>query len=152
MDPRELQLVENFKKCCCDLWGLFQFKDAPGKIMQFIQRLHCIVQSTFSPCTSDTVSKSFHCQCKNPKWDFACPVGNKPQRGEILPKPSGKKIAHTLHVAGDGPVPWRCGSSVKSAGGSCLGALPSTSRLGGRSGLKPRGSASKAAVSAGVGG
>lgn len=75
-------------------------------------------------------------------------------RGEILPKPSGQEM-NTLHVAGDGPVPWRCGSRVKSAGGSCLGHCPPPP---GRevihaqwSALKPRGSASKAAVSAGVG-
>lgn len=80
-----------------------------------------------------------------------------PRRGEILPKPSGQEM-NTLHVAGGGPVPWRCGSGVKSAGGICLRALPSTSLWQGGevhalcSGLEPRGSASNAAVSAGVGG
>lgn len=53
--------------------------------------LHC---QLFTPCASDTVSKSLHCQCKNPKRDFAGPVGNKPQQ---MRNPAG----------GSGPVPWR---------------------------------------------
>lgn len=34
----------------------------------------------FTPCTSDTISKSLHCWCENPKWDFSCSVRNKCQQ------------------------------------------------------------------------
>lgn len=39
--------------------------------------IHC---QLFTPCTSDTISKSLHCWCENPKWDFSCPVRNKCQQ------------------------------------------------------------------------
>lgn len=130
----------------------------------------------------------------NPKWDFAGPVGNKPQQlrnptggsGPVAPADEGWTAITSLaspgalHVAGDAPALRTCGSRLKSDGGSCRGAQPSIPLLtgllsppgaapgraptvcvpspAGRQGTvpamgpKPGASASKAAVSAGVGG
>lgn len=51
------------------------------------------MSASFS-CTSDTVCKSFHFQCKNPKWNFACPVGNKCQQRRNLAKAQWARDEH----------------------------------------------------------
>lgn len=87
MGACQLHLIGNFKKRCSNLRGLLQFKNILGKKSGFSSDctiLHC---QLFTPRTSATVSKSLCCQCKNPKRDFAGPVGNKPQRTRNPAKP-----------------------------------------------------------------